>query len=137
MVALHRQLADGPLGVIYEGKSGAGQDAILNLLASGADAERFNARVNAPDEIGESLLAAFEKQWPGFRPLVKQMTFYRYHPRAIASWPVGMSRFDSLSEALRQPQGRVYFAGDFTEDTHSNGAASSAIRVVKGILQQK
>lgn len=130
-------ISDGPLGVIYEGKSEAGQDAILNLLVCGSYAERFNARVNAPDEIRESLLAAFEKQWPGLRPLVKQMTFYRYHPRAIASWPVGRSRFDQLSDALRQPQGRVYFAGDFTEDTHSNGAASSAIRVVKGILRQE
>ena len=130
-------LTDGPLGVIYEGHSGSGQDAILNLLVSGADAERFNARVNAPDEIQESLLQAFDKQWPGFRPLVKRMTFYRYHPRAIASWPVGRSRFDALSEALRQPQGRVYFAGDFTEDTHSNGAAISALRAVSGILQNK
>ena len=65
------------------------------------------------------------------------MTFYRYHPHAIASWPVGRSRFDSLSDSLRQPQGRIYFAGDFTEDTHSNGASLSAIRVVKDILKQK
>jgi monoamine oxidase len=34
------------------------------------------------------------------------------------------------------PQGRIYFAGDFTEDTHSNGAVQSAIRVVKDILQK-
>jgi len=129
-------LSDGPLGVIYEGRSDANHDAILNLLVSGVYAERFNARVSTPDEIQESLTEAFEKQWPGFRPLLKQMTFYRYHPRAIASWPVGRSRFDHLSESLRQPQGRVYFAGDFTEDTHSNGAASSAIRAVKDILQK-
>ncbi|MGZ4960200.1 MAG: flavin monoamine oxidase family protein [Methylomonas sp.] len=130
-------LSDGPLGVIYEGNPGSGQDAILNLLVSGAYAERFNARVGSPDEIRESLLEAFDKQWPGFRSLVKQMTFYRYHPRAIAAWPVGRSRFDQLSDVLRQPQGRVYFAGDFTEDTHSNGAATAALRTVKGILQQQ
>ena len=130
-------LSDGPLGVIYEGNSGSGQEALLNLLVTGADAERFNARVNAPDEIRETLLEAFDRQWPGFRASVKQMTFYRYHPRAIASWPVGRSRFDLLSDSLRQPQGRVYFAGDFTEGTHSNGAAISALRAVKGILQKK
>lgn len=130
-------LSDSPLGVVYEGHSEAGGDAILNLLVTGADADRFNSRVGSPAEIRESLLAAFERLWPGFRPSVKQMTFYRYHPRAIASWPVGRSRFDRLSEALRQPQGRVYFAGDFTEDTHSNGAATSAIRVVKDIVRKQ
>ena len=129
-------LTDGPLGVIYEGATKPGEDALLNLLVSGADAERFNSRISDPDQIQEALLAAFDKQWPGFRQSVKQMSFYRYHPRAIASWPVGRSRFDSLSESLRKPQGRVYFAGDFTEDTHSNGASQSAIRVVKAILRE-
>ncbi len=127
-------LSDGPLGVIYEGNGGEGEDALLNLLVTGADAERFNARASHPDEIKGELLAALERLWPGCGPLVKQMTFYRYHPRAIASWPVGRSRFDPLSDALRQPQGRVYFAGDFTEDTHSNGASISALRAVKDIL---
>lgn len=130
-------LSDGPLGVIYEGYSEAGHDAILNLLVTGADAERFNARIGTPDDIRESLLQAFETLWPGFKSSVKQMTFYRYHPRAIASWPVGRSRFDHLSDSLRQPQGNIYFAGDFTEDTHSNGAATAAIRAVKGILQKQ
>jgi monoamine oxidase len=128
---------DGPLGVIYDGKSETNKDTILNLLVTGAYAERFNARVNGLEDDQKTLLEAFEKQWPGFSQSVKQMTFYRYHPRAIASWPVGRSRFDSLSDSLRRPQGRIYFAGDFTEDTHSNGASHSAIRVVKDILQQK
>jgi len=129
-------LTDGPLGVIYEGHFEAGKDALLNLLVTGAYAERFNSRIGSPDEVREMLLAALDKQWPGFRSAVKQMTYYRYHPRAIASWPVGRSRFDQLSDALRTPQGRIYFAGDFTEDTHSNGAAHSALRVVKDILRQ-
>jgi monoamine oxidase len=128
-------LTDGPLGVIYEGKSEPGKDAVLNLLVTGTYADRFNSRVNGLEDDQRTLLETFDKQWPGFSRSVKQMTFYRYHPRAIASWPVGRSRFDSLSDSLRVPQGRIYFAGDFTEDTHSNGAANSAIRVVKGILQ--
>ena len=130
-------LSDGPLGVIYEGKSEANKDAVLNLLVSGDYAERFNSRVSLLEDVQKILLEALEKQWPGFRQSVKQMTFYRYHPSAIASWPVGRSRFDSLSDSLRLPQGRIYFAGDFTEDTHSNGASHSAIRVVKDILLQK
>ncbi|MEY3288371.1 MAG: hypothetical protein RLZZ419_613 [Pseudomonadota bacterium] len=130
-------LSDGLLGVIYEGKSEANKDAVLNLLVTGTHAESFNARANGLEDHQKTLLEAFEKQWPGFSPSIKQMTFYRYHPRAIASWPVGRSRFDSLSDSLRLPQGRIYFAGDFTEDTHSNGASTSAIRVVKDILKQK
>jgi monoamine oxidase len=129
-------LTDGPLGVIYEGKSEPDKDAVLNLLVTGSYAERFNSRVNGLEDDQKTLLDAFDKQWPGFSRSIKQMTFYRYHPRAIASWPVGRSRLDSLSDSLRTPQGRVYFAGDFTEDTHSNGAAHSAIRVVKDILQR-
>ena len=127
-------MTDSPLGVIYEGATQPGRDALLNLLVSGADADRFNSRLSDPDQIQEALLSAFDRQWPGFRQSVKQMSFYRYHPRAIASWPVGRSRFDRLSESLREPQGRIYFAGDFTEDTHSNGASQSALRVVKAIL---
>jgi monoamine oxidase len=131
-------ISDGPLGVIYEGKSEPNKDFVLNLLINGSYAERFNSRVSGgPEDVQETLIEAFEKLWPGFRPSVKQMTFYRYHPHAIASWPVGRSRFDSLSDSLRQPQGRIYFAGDFTEETHSNGASYSAIRVVKDILKQK
>lgn len=130
-------LTDGPLGVIYEGHSEPGQDALLNLLVTGGHAERFNSRIGNPDQIRETLTAALDQQWPGFRGMVKQMTFYRYHPRAIASWPLGRSRFDTLSDALRTPQGRVHFAGDFTEDTHSNGAANSALRVIREILQSE
>ncbi len=126
-------LTDGPLGVIYEGKAKPGKDALLNLLISGTYADRFNSRSNGLEDDQKTLLEAFDKQWPGFSMSVKQMTFYRYHPRAIASWPVGRSRFDSLSDSLRVPQGRVYFAGDFTEDTHSNGASQSAIRVAKDL----
>ena len=137
-VSLLPIISDGPLGVIYEGMSEPNKDAVLNLLVNGSYADHFNSRVNGgPEDVQETLTEAFEKQWPGFRPLVKQMIFYRYHPHAIASWPVGRSRFDSLSDSLRQPQGRIYFAGDFTEDTHSNGASLSAIRVVKDILKQK
>lgn len=129
-------LSDGPLGVIYEGNFENGNDALLNLLVTGAYAERFNSRLSSPEDIQATLLDAFEKQWPGFRQAFRQMTFYRYHPRAIASWPVGRSRYDSLSDSLRQPQGRIYFAGDFTEDTHSNGATHAAMRAVKDILRQ-
>jgi monoamine oxidase len=122
-------LTDGPLGVIYP----TGSPQMLNLLVHGDYAEGFNVRTVEPDAVRAALLAAFDELSPGFSPHVSRMVFYRYHPRAIASWPVGRSRFDALSEALRKPYGRVYFAGDFTEGTHSDGAAQSAIRVVEQI----
>ncbi|WP_445372681.1 FAD-dependent oxidoreductase [Methylomonas sp. HW2-6] len=127
-------LSDGPLGVIYAGQSQPGRDILLNLLVNGASAERFNSRVNDPDQIREELLVAFDQLWPGVRPAIKRMQFYRYHPRAIASWPVGRSRFDELADTLRAGQGRIYFAGDFSEDTHSNGAVEMAQRAVQAIL---
>ena len=135
-------LSDGPLGVIYGGNDEASpsgtppQSTLLNLLITGDHAERFNARTGDMDAIRSSLLEEFDKLWPGFRQDVKKIVFYRYHPRAIASWPVGRSRFDALSDSMRKPQGRVYFAGDFTEGTHSDGAAVSAIRVVLDILKR-
>ncbi len=130
-------LTDSELGVIYGGTGGNANTAVLNLLITGAYAEAFNNRLNAYDEIKGILLAAFEKLWPGFGAEARDIYFYRYHPRAIAVWPLGRSRFDALSESLRRPQGRVYFAGDFTEDSHSNGAARAGIRVAREIAQTK
>ena len=62
------------------------------------------------------------------------MEFYRFHPRAIAAWPVGRSRFDEFSNEIRRPENNVYLAGDFTESSHSDGAFISAHRVVQAIL---
>ncbi len=127
-------LSGSPVGVIYEGsvpeKSG---DLLLNLLVTGDHAEVYNSRSISFDTVSGMIRGGFEKIWPGFGKHIRRMTFYRYHPRAIAGWPVGRSRFDSLSELMRTPEGRVYFAGDFTEGTHSDDAAVSAIRVVKQI----
>jgi len=54
-------LSDGPLGVIYEGKSEPNKNAVLNLLINGAYAERFNSRVSGwSEDIQETLLEAFE-----------------------------------------------------------------------------
>jgi monoamine oxidase len=131
-------LSDGPLGVCYEGEETGkkGSDLILNFLVTGNYAEKFNARTGSLDDVRDELLQALETRWPGIKKYVKKWVLYRYHPRAIASWPVGRSRFDSLSDEIRKPQGRVYFAGDFTEGTHSDGAAWSAIRVVRDMIKR-
>jgi monoamine oxidase len=133
-------LSDSPLGVIYGDfdLKDKNENVLLNLLVTGPDAEKFNLRaVMAMDSVRHELTAEFEKKWPGSSKLIKKFEFYQYHPRAIASWPVGRSRLDDQSEALRTPQGRIYLAGDFTEGTHSDGAAHSAVRVSSEIIQKE
>ncbi|MDB5099527.1 MAG: hypothetical protein JWM80_3948 [Cyanobacteria bacterium RYN_339] len=130
-------LTGGPLGVCYEGESQHKGAELLNLLVTGDWAETYNARTGSLDEVRRQLSEALDKQWPGFSKHIKQMTFVRYHPRAIASWPVGRSRFDALSELMRQPQGRIHFAGDFTEGTHSDGAVRSAQRAIAQVAKSE
>jgi monoamine oxidase len=133
-------LAGGSLGVLYSGASTEGEggrkELLLNLLVHGPAAEEFNARTGSLDDVQTRLEESLEALFPGVRPLIHGWSFYRYHPRAIAAWPVGRSRFDALSEALRRPFGYVHFAGDFTESSHSDGAAVSARRVSEQIIER-
>lgn len=126
-------ISDSDLGVIYEGNPDQSADVkLISHLITGSHAEKFT--MMSMDEVRKQILAEFDHLWPGFSKEVLGMEFYRYHPRAIAGWPVGRSRFDELSEAIRTPENRVYFAGDFTESTHSSGAFESAARVSKQLI---
>lgn len=130
-------LTGGPLGCVYPGADNGSRETImLNCLVTGAPAEAYNSRERSLDDVQMVMEAEMERLWPGSKALVKQWTFYRYHPRAIASWPVGRSRFDELSENLRKAHGRLYFAGDFTESSHSDGAVISARRVSDQIIEK-
>jgi monoamine oxidase len=123
-------LSGGALGCIYPGQEGGAADTVMiNCLVTGSEAEAFNSRLMSLDDVQTSMESAMEQMWPGSKAMIKRWTFYRYHPRAIASWPVGRSRFDDLSEGLRKAHGRLYFGGDFTESSHSDGAMKSAIRM--------
>jgi monoamine oxidase len=57
----------------------------------------------------------------------------------VAYWPLelGRSRFDDLANELRRPQGRLYIGGDTTEDSHSEGAVVSALRIAKDIVRRR
>jgi monoamine oxidase len=130
-------LHGGPLGVIYPGKSPAdGEKIMVNLLVTGGAAEQYNSRMRSFDDVQKMIEKGFEESYPGITPMIERWTFYRYHPRAIASWPVKRSRFDELSEVMRKAHGRLYFAGDFTESTHSDGAMKSAYRVSRLIKER-
>ena len=125
-------LSGTPMGCIYAGHENEGmpEDTVmLNLLVTGNAAEQYNARTMSLDDVQKSLEATMARVWPGSEKMVRRWTFYRYHPRAIASWPVGRSRFDELSEGLRKAHGNLYFGGDFTESSHSDGALKSAQRM--------
>ncbi len=129
-------LTDSELGVIYDGNPDQKTKIkIVSLLITGERAEGFNFMNQ--DQVREILKRSFERFWPGFSKEIIGMEFYRYHPRAIAGWPVGRSRFDELSNEIRRPENRLYLAGDFTEGTHSSGAINAAFRVVKQIKDAK
>jgi monoamine oxidase len=128
-------LTGGPLGVIYPGMGpGDGKDILINLLVTGDYAEGYNARTGSLDDVQKKIEAGLEETFPGIGVYIRKFTFFRYHPRAVASWPVGRSRFDSLSNGLRKAHGHLYFGGDFTESSHSDGAVISALRVSKQII---
>ena len=130
-------LHGGPIGVIYPGKAPADEQKIMvNLLVTGGAAEQYNSRMRSFDDVQKMIEKGLEESYPGITPMIERWTFYRYHPRAIASWPVKRSRFDELSETMRQAHGHLYFAGDFTEGTHSDGAMKSAYRVSRLIKER-
>lgn len=128
-------LSDSDLGVIYDGNRGQ-KDAktkVISLLITGDPAERFNLM---PMDLTRSIITAkLEKLWPGVSKEIKGMELFRVHPRAIAAWPVGRSRYDDLSNEVRKPENGIHFAGDFTETSHSDGAFLSAQRAVRQILK--
>ena len=128
-------LSDSSLGVIYDGNPDQekAKSKILSLLITGGDAERFN--LMPLDLVRSEITVAFDKLWPGLSSYIKDVEFFRYHPRAIAAWPPGRSRFDALSEAVRTPENRVILAGDFTESSHSDGAFISARKASDFILK--
>jgi monoamine oxidase len=127
-------LSDSDLGVIYDGNpTQDGPTKVLSLLVHGDAAETFN--MIALDKARAQIVAGLDKMWPGIKDEIEDVEFYRYHPRAIAAWPVGRSRFDDLSNEIRRSENHVYLAGDFTESSHSDGAFISAHRAVKSILE--
>lgn len=129
-------LTDTDLGVIYDGNPDQKTNTkILSLLIFGSMAEAYN--MMSYDDVRTKIKNDFNKFWPGFSQEIKSIEFFRIHPRAVASWPVGRSRFDEQSNLIRKPENRWYFAGDFTESSHSDGAFRSAERVISQITKSK
>jgi len=129
-------LTDLELGVIYDGNPQQDEPTkILSLLVYGDAAELFN--LSPLDQTRTRIANALSELWPGIKADIQGMEFYRYHPRAIAAWPPGRSRYDDLSNEIRKPENNLILAGDFTESSHSDGAFISAHRAVKYILERR
>lgn len=129
-------LTDSELGVLYDGNPDQEVPTkILTLLIFGETAERMYpmALDVARARIGDQL----DQFWPGIKREIQGVEFYRNHPRSIAAWPPGRSRFDELSNEIRRSENNVIFAGDFTESSHSDGAFISAHRAVEHVLQDR
>jgi monoamine oxidase len=129
-------LSDSELGVIYDGNPDQkGKTRILSLLITGAQAETFN--FTPLDQVRPQIEKGLERFFPGISKEIKGMEFYRFHPRAIAAWPPGRSRFDELANEIRRAENGVHLAGDFTETSHSDGAFISSHRAVTQILESR
>jgi monoamine oxidase len=138
-------LSDGPAGCIYLGNSPAeGTDLVLTALAHGRWARALNGRPSS--EIADRTMTAIDRLLDchlsvgrrapvaSIRSLVTDMRVFDC-PKAVAYWPhgLGRSRFDPMAESLRVPHGRVLVAGDTSESSHSDGAATAAMRAVATI----
>lgn len=129
-------LTDGPLGVVY----GVAHDSppsqpleVFSLLVHGTAAAAFHM-IPRETKVHE-ILTALDKLWPGLSRYVRSSHVYSYHPAALPVWPPGRSPLDQGARALREPEGGLYLAGDYTFGAHSNGAAESGQRVAALIGQ--
>jgi monoamine oxidase len=125
-------LTDSPLGVIYNGNSNVQTGVkILTILIHGRYTGMFDEHASADTQ--QMLSNYLEEMFPGIKDDIIGFKFFPKPHKSIAAWGPGRSRFDNESQSLRTPDDRIYFAGDFTESSHSDGAARSAMRVVKQI----
>ena len=132
-------LTDSDAGCLYLVDDTPGLEPLLTMLVPGA---RARALCAVPPLIRAGRLRAALDQvaggiplWPGLGDLVVETRVLAY-PKAVAYWPVssGRSRFDEAAHALRGPHGRLWFAGDSVESSHSDGAVRSGRRVAREVV---
>ena len=134
-------LTDSPAGCLYLVDDTPGLDPLLTMLVPGRPARALCAGPSALR--APRILAALDRVggstplWPGLADQVLEARVFAY-PRAVAAWSLarGRSRFDEPARALRRPHGRLRFAGDTLESSHSDGAVRSGQRVAREIVAE-
>ncbi|SEL04938.1 monoamine oxidase [Stigmatella aurantiaca] len=134
-------LSDTQAGSIYDvtnlqGSGETGRDQLLTLLLHAKFARDL---MSLPlDEVREKSAEALDALFPGVRRHIRSAEIFVY-PQAVAYWPLelGRSRFDALANELRRPQGRIYFGGDTTVDSHSEGAVVSALEISRQLIERR
>lgn len=121
-------LSNGKLGVIY-GVRGEGDPKsdteVFALLVYGEYAN--NLHMQPVHRVESMVVEELERLWPGFGKVVKGSYVYSYHPGAVPVWPPGRSPIDDASKTLWKPEHGLYLAGDYLVNSHSDGAARSAV----------
>lgn len=116
-------------GFIEQG--GEGQLDNETVISMNITGEEFHALDD--DEIIQIVSETLEKIYPSFDP---EESIKNY---AVKKWTEGIVQFtpgllDKYQEALREPSGRIFFAGDYTHDPALDGAAWSGVRAADQLL---
>lgn len=121
------------------GVNGGATPVHLTVLLHAKHAERMCKL--EPDEIKQQAVDAMEHLFPGVSPFLQEVEVFKFR-QAVAHWPIKhkRSRFDFLAHHLRTPFGgpdnrRIFFGGDTTYGSHSEGAALSAFAISKNIQE--
>lgn len=121
-------LSNGKLGVIYGARGEGDPNAATEVFALLVYGEYANALHMQPVHRVESMVVEeLERLWPGFGKIVQSTYVYSYHPAAVPVWPPGRSPIDDASKSLWKPERGLYLAGDYLVNSHSDGAARSAV----------
>jgi len=123
---------DGPASIIVDATyNQEGPEGILSVFFVGEEAERLSKLEDA--EVYKVALGELEKFWPGIsKAFIDGIN--NHWPYAVPLF--GPGYLTKLQPELRKPHGRVFFAGDYTEQPGLDGAVYSAIRAVKQLTEK-
>ncbi|MDB5038056.1 MAG: hypothetical protein JWQ35_1584 [Bacteriovoracaceae bacterium] len=124
---------DGPLATIVDSTYGQpGAEGVLSIFLIGDAANKY-AKIDE-DHFFKDVLSELEKIWPGIRDA--------YIPGSGIknNWPHALPIFSpnyihDVQSELAKPEGKIFFAGDYTEQPGLDGAVHSGHRAVTQLLK--
>jgi len=124
---------DGPLATVVESTYGQpGAEGVLSIFMIGNVATKY-AKADE-DHFFKDVLAELEKIWPGISDVyIHGSGIKNYWPHAL---PIFSPNYlHEVQPALVKPEGKVFFAGDYTEQPGLDGAVHSGHRAVTQLLK--